>query len=507
MGRRQAIAEARKGGRVDGAQPGPTLRDWLQGLGPWEGGPGIPAPQTGTLWRGGRPVPAPDLPLTGVRTDSREVGPGDLFVALPGSQHDGHDFVPDALARGARAVLVAREGRTLSARFPQAWVLEVNEALGALQRVAAWWRRRFTPRTVGITGSLGKTTTKAALAAILEEAGPTLASPRSFNNEVGLPLTLLALRPRHRYLVLEMGTYGPGEIRALCALARPEAGIVTAIAGVHLERMGDLETVARAKGELPEALPPDGLAVLNGDDPRVRALARRTRARVLLYGRAADADLQLVDVEDRGLEGQTLALRWQGGLLRIHTPLPGRPGRQAALAAAALALGWGLPPEAVRGGLARARSPRIRVLPGPRGSRILDDSYNAAPESVLAALELLARTPGRRLAALGEMLELGPREAEGHRQVGAAAARVAEALALVGPRTRWIAEGARDAGMDPARIYQAPDHAAAARWLLERLGPDVWLLVKGSRGSAMERVIEELKGLDEAMKERAEHAP
>lgn len=424
--------------------------------------------------------------LKGVVIDSREVQQGDLFVALKGQRGDGHDYVAEALERGAAAVLVERE---LPVSRGGAAILQVADTLKALEALASYWRAKQPAKVIGITGSVGKTTAKEVLAQVLSQRFRVLKSERSYNNEIGLPLTLLRLEPIHERVILEMGMYALGEIRALCQIARPQVGLVTNIGPSHMERLGSLEAITQAKGELLESLPEEGTAVLNGDDERVRAMRGRTRARVLLYGLDPAFHLWASDVESRSLEGVHFRMHCSGDSIPVETPLPGRPGLQAALAAATLAWAEGMSLEEIREGLAELKEPlRLRALPGLRGSTIIDDSFNASPASTLAALDLLAELGGRRIAVLGDMLELGPYEMEGHRQVGRRASEVTSHLIVIGERARIIGEEACRQGM--AEVHFTTSKEEAADYLRALLQPGDTVLVKGSRAMGMEAIVE-----------------
>ncbi|GAB4483311.1 MAG: UDP-N-acetylmuramoyl-tripeptide--D-alanyl-D-alanine ligase [Anaerolineae bacterium] len=444
-------------------------------------------------------------PISRVVIDSRQAGPDALFVALPGEHADGHDYVADALARGARAALVSRRPdldtpviylagmATIPLTVPRGPVLlHVEDTLTALQRTARAWFAQWSAlpgrSAIGITGSVGKTTTKEALAALLAERFTTLKSEASYNNEIGLPLTVFGLRGVHERAVLEMGFYVPGEIALLCSIAPPRVGVVTMIAPVHLERAGSMQAIVDGKAELVEALPPDGVAVLNGDDPLVMSMAKRTRARVVTFGLKRRADLRATEIVGLGLDGVRFRLHHTGESRVITLPLPGRHNVMTALAAAAVGFVEGLTWDEVVRGLEKPR-PQIRLVPveGPHGSTILDDTYNASPHSVIAALDLLHELPGRHIAVLGDMLELGSYEAEGHQRVGEHAARTAEVLVTVGMRGRLIASAARKAGLkDVTECSGAEEAAAHVRTLLS---PGDRVLVKGSRAVGMERVV------------------
>lgn len=419
--------------------------------------------------------------------DSRQVQPGDLFFALRGEHHDGHDFVDEAVARGATGLVGERP---LEAR-PEVAVFQVSDSLAALQRLAAHWRARHDVRVVGVTGSVGKTTCKELVAAVLGARWPVLKNEANLNTEIGLPLTLLQLTPEHQRAVLEMAMYGPGEIALLCRIARPQIGVVTNVGPVHLERLRSLGAIAAAKAELVQALPPDGAAVLNGDDPRVAAMASRPKARVLFFGQSQQCHVRGGDLVSRGLDGISFRLSYGDASAQVEAPLPGRHHLYPALAAAAVGLAEGMALADVAAALREAQPElRLRVLPGPNGATILDDSYNASPQSMLAALDLLAELPGRRIALLGEMRELGAVEEEGHRQVGQRAAACADLLLVVGERARPLYEAAQTTG--PAEVRFLASAQEVAPILRDELQPGDYLLVKASRALALESVIDAL---------------
>ena len=421
--------------------------------------------------------------------DSRQVGRGDLFVALTSGRRDGHDFVPDALARGARGLVVQKTPAALPAAVA---LFLVSDTLAALQRLAAGHRDRRRTKVIGITGSLGKTTTKEITAAVLKTRYTVLKSEANYNNEIGLPLTLLGLTHQHQRAVLEMAMRAPGEIRALCEIARPEVGVVTNVGPTHLERLGSLEAIAGAKAELIESLPPRGFALLNADDPLVLAMTDRTQAQPLTYGASPKADVRATEIASRGLAGVAFRLHWQGESAVVKTSLPGRHIVPSALAAAAVALSDGLALSEVAAALAQAQVPlRIRVHRGREGSTILDDTYNASPASMAAALDLLAEIPGRRIAVLGDMKELGVAEREGHRAVGRLAAETVDIIHTVGELGAVIAEAAREAGHDATHHW--PTKEAAAEMLVADLRADDVILLKASRAMAFETLLDILK--------------
>ena len=450
---------------------------------------------------GGQVLLAGSEPIRGGAVDSRRVVPGVCFFALPGARTDGHNFLAEAAAAGAAALVVTRAlPASALARLEEAaggtgrmTVVRVPDALTALHALARAWRDRFDPLVVGVTGSIAKTSTKEAIAETLSECHRVLRSEGNENNEVGLPLTLLRLSPEDEVAVLEMGMYVPGEIAQLAALARPRIGVVTAVRGTHLSRAGSIEAIEAGKGELVEALPPDGTAILNADDPRTRRMSARTRARSITYGFSEDADVTAEDVEGLGPAGMRFVLRAGGQRRRVAIPALGRHSVHNALAAAAVGLAVGVPLDAIQRGLARGfRAPHRTALLEAGDWRILDDSYNAAPDSMAAALELLAALPGRHIAVLGEMRELGEGAWEAHRQVGQLASVVADLLIVVGDDARGIAVGAREGGLAPHAVLEVPDRDGALDALLQRLRPGDVVLVKASRGAELDLLVDRL---------------
>ena len=458
--------------------------------------------------------------ITDVVIDSRLTIPGALFVALPGERTDGHLFVAAAFAKGASAALVQRDlevlggaesvaptWRVLDLREPVTYAqltdlelpvcLRVEDSLRAMQTLAAWWRRRLNPRVIGVTGSVGKTTTKELIAAVLGTRYRTFKTEGNYNNEIGLPLMLLKLTEAHERAVLELGFYQPGEIRFLCGLARPHVGVVNNVYAVHLERAGSLENIARGKAELVEALPPapEGVAVLNADDPLVLAMRGQTRARVLTYGLDPAADVWADSIESLGLAGIHFHLHYRRETLHVRVPLLGRHSVHTALRAVAVGLSEDLTWQEIVEGLQAIGATQLRLVAvtGPRGSVILDDTYNASPESVVAALNLLADLEGRRVAVLGDMLELGSYEELGHRLVGRRAADVADLLVTVGPRAKIIAQEAREAGLAADAVIELEDTGQALDLLRQVIQPQDVVLLKGSRGMRLDTIVPALE--------------
>ena len=437
-----------------------------------------------------------DARCTGVSIDTRTLAAGDLFVAIRGIRHDAHAYLERALAGGA-AGLVIEQGRAWPPEAPAVLVVEdTTRALGAL---AAGHRAGFHGPLVAITGSNGKTTTKEMCAAILAEGGPCLRNRGNLNNQYGLPLTLLEREARHRSVVVEIGTSQRGEVAALAAIARPTVGVLTNVGTAHSEFLGSREEIAREKGDLLAALPADGTAVVNADDPRVRAQAARTRARVLRFGAARDADVRAEKVEALGARGFAFALRTPWGDAAVRVAGLGETSVPNALAAAAAALAAGARLDRVASGLARHTPVGGRMQPRrlAGGAQVIDDSYNANPQSMEAALRSLARLKGggRALAVLGDMGELGAEAVQAHREAGALTARLhVDLLFALGEHAAEVGDGARAAGMDAARIHAGGSPEETARLLRGLLEPGDWVLVKGSRAMRMERVIEALSG-------------
>jgi UDP-N-acetylmuramoyl-tripeptide--D-alanyl-D-alanine ligase len=452
-----------------------------------------------------------DQRITTTVIDSRHAKPGALFVAFEGEQADGHDYVADAFSRGAVAALVERDvdaeamvldltdpGQALPGVWSLPVVLKVKNTLEALHRAATFWRRSFPElRVIGITGSVGKTTTKELVASVLARRYKTLKSEASYNNEIGLPLTLLHLTSMHERAVLEMGMYDVGEIADLARIGQPQVGVVTIVRPVHLERAGTFERIVEAKTELVEALPPgpEGTAVLNYDDENVRKMADLTRAHVFNYGLSPQADLWADQIEGLGLDGIRFRLHHGDETLYVRVPLLGRHSVHTALRATAVGLVEGLTWQEIIEGL-RGVEPsdqlRLVAVRGPEGATILDDTYNASPASTIAALNLLDELEGRRIAVLGDMLELGHYEQEGHEKVGMRALEVADVLVTVGALGRIIGEVALRWGMSLDQVHMLQDTEEAIRLLKELVKGDDVVLVKGSRALKMEEIVNAL---------------
>jgi UDP-N-acetylmuramoyl-tripeptide--D-alanyl-D-alanine ligase len=458
---------------------------------------------------GQRPTNAP-LAISEAEVDSRQVIPGGMFVALHGEKADGHEFVDEAFHRGASLALVQRD---LSAQYPQIDLrrnnlpdhfiqpegpvcLLVIDTLQALQTISKNWRTKLDMDVIGITGSVGKSTTKDLVTEVLSKKFRTIKSSGNRNNEIGLPLSLLKVGQGHQRAVLEMGFYVPGEISFLCEIALPKIGVVTNISAVHAERAGSLEAIARGKAELVRALPPapQGIAILNYDDLLVRQMADQTNARVFFYGLNSEADLWADEIAGLGLEGIRLRLHYQKDTLTLHAPLIGHHSVHTILRAAAVGLVEKLNWDEIIMGLKQGRSQlRMVAVRADNGALIIDDSYNASPDSTLAALNLLDEMDGRKVAVLGDMLELGPYEQKGHEMVGLRAGAVCDELIAIGERSKTTARLAAQAGLAATSIKWVQTAPDAIPYLKNNLCKGDTVLIKGSLGMKMSRIVTALE--------------
>ena len=427
-------------------------------------------------------------PFAEIVVDSREARPGSLFVALRGETLDGHQFVDDALRRGASAALVSEaSGLRGSSMFV------VGDPLFALQEAGRRWRKRMTAQIVGITGSVGKTTVREATYQLLSGRFRTHQSPRNFNGDIGLPIALLGIDPTDEWAVIEIGPYSQEEMELLVSSARADLGIVTNVGPTHLERFGTLADTERIKGLLPESLPESGLAILNGDDPRVRRMSQRTRAAVFTFGFGPRCDLRASDVVANGFDGIEFNLHdtRNDDQVRVNAPLVGAHQAMTALAASAVGLRAGLRLQEIADSLANLNpGSRLAQRAAWNGATIIDDSYNAAPLSMQAALDLLTDCRPRRIALLGDMFELGTEEQAAHRALGLYAAERCDWLLAVGERSRDVIESAREAGHPQACWLAEADQAADI--LRHSLEPADTLLVKASHAMHLETVVERL---------------
>ena len=440
------------------------------------------------------------LPATvrNVCTDSRSARPGDVFFALRGDKFDGHDFVAEVAAKGAAAVVVERAKLAgLDPRIPPGCaVLAVNEVRAALGRLAAAYRREFSPRMTVVGGSNGKTTTKELLASVLRQRWQTLWSEASFNNDIGVPTTLLRLERSHQAAVLEAGTNHPGELAPLVKMIGPQYGLITTIGREHLEFFGDVAGVAQEEGWLAELLPAEGVLFINGDCPWADALVARARAKVVRVGFGAKNDWRAgkVRLDKNGVTFHVTAPKAEfSGEYRVN--LLGRHQVVNALLAVGSGEEHGLGRAEIQRGLAECQPPKRRMQFWEAGGvRVLDDCYNANADSMRAALDTLCELPlqGRRVAVLGDMAELGAAAAAAHEEIGRRAAELKIGqLFAVGANAAFIARAARDAGL--TRVIELTDVEAAVRAVKNFLKPGDVVLLKASRSSRLERITESLK--------------
>jgi UDP-N-acetylmuramoyl-tripeptide--D-alanyl-D-alanine ligase len=436
----------------------------------------------------------PKLDVSGVCTDTRKLRPGDLFFAITGDRFDGHAFLPEAI-RGGAAALVVRETTPLAGLEP-AGVILVDDPRKALGRLAGTYRQDFNLPVVAVCGSNGKTTTKELIGSVLRQAGAALCSEASFNNDIGVPWTLLQLQETHRAAVLEAGTNHPGELRPLISMIAPRYGVITSIGREHLEFFGNLEGVVTEEGSVGELLPADGVLFVNGDSPWADALAQRTSARVVRVGLGANHDWQARQVR-LGRAGTSFRVVAKAGDYsgEYRVNLLGRHQATNALFAISLAAELKIEPEKVRLGLLECQPPKMRLqLWESNGVQVLDDAYNANSDSLLAALQTLQEMPckGRRIAVLGDMAELGQHSEPAHEEAGRRAAELGVAqLFAVGKMAGVVARGARGAGL--TRVFEFAEVEAVGQALRNFLKPGDVVLLKASRATRLERVTEVLR--------------
>jgi UDP-N-acetylmuramoyl-tripeptide--D-alanyl-D-alanine ligase len=449
-----------------------------------------------------------------ISTDSRSIRRGDLFVALRGDRHDGHEFVPEVLDRGAVGAIVHDEYRLPPSdapvrrvdNRPVSFLFGVRDPLFAYQQLATHHRSRFHIPVVAVTGSNGKTTTKDMVAAVLAQRWPVLKTEGNFNNRIGVPATLFRITARHRAAVIELGVDQEGQTTRLCEIVRPTIGVITNIGPDHLEFFGGMEGSAQAKAELLDMLPADGTAILNADDPYFGYLAARAQCRVMSFGFSEMADVRASGVTSDARLGMTFRLHLPGKsrptIVRIK--VHGNHNVTNALAAAAAGAALSLSGAMIAQGLGRFRPAAMRSqVVTHQGIHIINDCYNANPASMKAALQLLAEwSPAReRVAVLGDMLELGPETGRMHRDVGQfLAAQGLSRLIVCGTLGRDIAEGARRGGMAGSQIEEVADAAAAADHLKRTVRQGDVVLVKASRGMKMEQIVQVLTGMRAVVK-------
>jgi len=436
----------------------------------------------------------------GISIDSRRINPHDLFVAIKGSTHDGHTFISDVIAQGIRGVLIDK-GRfaalpTAEWKAKGIFIIAVKDTTKALGDLAAFNRRRAGISAVAITGSNGKTTTRRMTSAVVSQRHRVLSPTGNFNNEIGLPLTLLKLNPLHQWAVLELGINRPGEISRLAEICAPQIGVITNIGPVHLEGLGSIEGVLQAKGELLGKLTADGVAILNGDDPSLVRLAQKANTPVLLFGLSGNASIRAHTIHGTR-QGTAFILKSPQAEIAITLRIPGRFMVPNALAAAAVGHHLGLSLPEIKRGLERIKSVhgRMNIIKTKKGIHIIDDTYNANPKSMAAALETLVSFKGQQRAVFvaGDMLELGSYAETLHREVGRLAAQAGlERLYATGTHCKIVAEGARSQHMNPADIVTG-DKDFIVDDLAGWLQSGDWVLVKGSRGMRMEQIVERLQ--------------
>ncbi|MCD6310103.1 MAG: UDP-N-acetylmuramoyl-tripeptide--D-alanyl-D-alanine ligase [Candidatus Eremiobacteraeota bacterium] len=435
-----------------------------------------------------------DFPLPGVSIDTRTIKPEELFIPIVGENYDGHDFIDEAFRKGASYSLTSRSipKNEFSSR-----IIKVDDTLKALQRLAGFHRARFPDlHVIGITGSNGKSSVKDMIHGMLSVSYNTLKTPGNLNNEIGLPLTLLSIRDEHEAVVAELAMRAKGEIYELARLLKPEVGVITTIAETHIEFLGSLKAIAEAKAELLECLPPDGCAILPADSPYFSLLVRHSRAPVISFGSRKQAHVFLVDAEPLGLEGWKARVRLFVQEISLQVPFLGKHNLVNILAAVSAARFMGIDPDKLQEGINHIRlSPmRLEIQHGPGGIIILNDAYNASPNSTKAALATVRDLdyPGRKIAVLGDMLELGHENESGHRMVGELAAISGLAyLITIGESAKIIAETARKSGLE-GRVFSFPDKEQALEKLISLLKPGDLVLFKSSRKLKLETIVKSL---------------
>lgn len=429
--------------------------------------------------------------FTGVSTDTRSIQPGDLFVALVGEKFDGHDFIAQAVQKGAAGVLVSKSVIPALAENMPGAVVTVQDTLLALQQLASFHRSRYSIPVIAVTGSNGKTTTKDMTAAVLSRKYKVLKTEANYNNEIGLPLTLLQLTPAHEAAVVEMGMRGLGEIKELAAIALPDRGIVTNVGETHLELLGSIENIAAAKSELVESIPAGGVVVLNGDNQYVRQMSERSKAKALTYGLTPDSDIWADNINTYENRETVFTCHCLQDIFPVAVPAVGRHNVYNALAAIAMGISLGLNCQEIREGLATFQASGMRFhIEKKADYTLINDAYNASPMSMAAAIATLAEIAGgRKVAVLGDMLELGSIAEEAHRHVGELLVQhKVDIVITVGELAGNIAAAAHDGGVKT--VVACENHAQAKEKLQKLLVSNDTILIKGSRGMKMENIVE-----------------
>jgi UDP-N-acetylmuramoyl-tripeptide--D-alanyl-D-alanine ligase len=429
--------------------------------------------------------------VSGISTDSRQINAGDLFIPLIGENFDGHDYIQSAFDKGAAATLTQRE----SLDFPGKTVIFVEDTLKALQSLAQWYRSIFDIPFIGITGSVGKTSTKEMVACAIGERYNVLKNEGNLNNEIGLPLTMFNLDTSHEAAVVEMGMSAVGEIKALASIVRPKVGIITNIGISHIENLGSRQNILKAKLELLDGLQPDGLLILNGDDIMLSGVKDLLSCRTVSYGLEEGVDYQAYNVQSRGEFGIDFSITVGEREYAIHLPVPGVHNVYNALAAVAAGLELGVPMQDLQAGISHFRPGKMRLnILKAHDMTIINDTYNASPQSMYAALDVLVELQStRKIAVLGDMLELGDWSERAHVETGIQAARKKpDMLVTVGKEAANIIKGAIEAGFPPNRTIALQKNQEAVEYLRKTLQPGDAVLVKGSRSMKMEQIVQAL---------------
>lgn len=436
-----------------------------------------------------------DCKFCGVSTDSRTIEKGYMFFALQGRERDGHEFVMDAISKGAAGAVVRRDYTLEMDARHKVCIISVDDPLIALGNFARWWRLRHNIKIGSITGSAGKTTTKEIVSSILEKEFKVLKSRGNWNNLIGVPLTLLELNEEHDRCILEMGTNEKGEIRRLMEIALPDVSVITHIRKVHLEKLGSIEGVAYEKGYIYRLLPPDGIAVVNADDPLVVKESSNFKGRKIFYSLNQEADICITKKESLGLEGWMANLKIFGKELIVHFPLPGEHNLYNLLAATGVAISLGASDEAVLKGISdvKAVKGRLNIIHLKDEIILIDDTYNASPASTIAAMRTIKQFSEKRrmIAVLGDMKELGEYSKDGHMEVGEEAVKLGfDSIFAVGEFSSFIENGAKNMGIIP--VFRADKHEDIFPLLKSYIKPGDIVLVKGSRAMRMERIVDYL---------------
>jgi UDP-N-acetylmuramoyl-tripeptide--D-alanyl-D-alanine ligase len=454
----------------------------------------ILSPIKGELLRGSR-----DRSFFGISTDSRTVGKGQLFWALKGETFDGHDFVKEAIKRGAAGAVVNKDWTADLPANIRASLIGVRDTLKALGDLARRWRRGFDVRVAAITGSGGKTTTKEMACAILSLEGLTLKNEGNFNNLIGLPLSLFLLEKSHRYAVLEMGMNRPGEIGRLTEISDPDIGLITNVGRAHLEGVGSIEGVAKAKVELLDKMAPRALAILNGDDRILMQAAAAVRKKPFTFGQGLQNTVRAEKIRNLGREGFSFDIHWKGRSFSVKLRVPGFHNVYNALAASAIALSLDVPKDCIQEGLSQFEGVkgRFKVMPLAKGSLLIDDTYNSNPSSLrlsLESLKALAPKDRKVIVGLGEMLELGEETETSHVEAGEMVAEAgADWLVALGDHAPEMIRGALDKGFSRKRAIRVKDHKQMGAKILEIMKPGDLVFLKASRRIGLERVAERLR--------------